>query len=69
MSAAKPVVATNVWGASEAIIDGETGYLMYSNDDKAMADRVIELLRSPLRAIEMGEMGRRIVTEKFSLRA
>jgi glycosyltransferase involved in cell wall biosynthesis len=69
MSAAKPVVATNVGGASEAIVEGETGFLVASDDDRAMADRLIELLRNPEKAIEMGKKGRMIVEKSFSLEA
>ena len=32
MSASKPVVATDVGGASEAIIEGETGFTLYTRD-------------------------------------
>ena len=69
MSAAKPVVATNVGGASEAIIEGETGFLVESDDEEVMANRLIELLRKPEMAVEMGKKGRRIVEERFSLKA
>jgi glycosyltransferase involved in cell wall biosynthesis len=69
MSAAKPVVATRVGGADEAIIDGETGFLVESDDHDAMANRLIELLQNPVKAMEMGKKGRKIVTENFSLEA
>ncbi len=67
MSAAKPVVATDVGGASEAIVEGETGFLVKSDDDHAMANRLIELLQNPQWAVEMGKKGRMIVEERFSL--
>ena len=66
MSAKLPVVATNVGGASEAIIEGETGFLVESNDDETMANRLIELLQNPEKAKKMGEKGKKIVEEKFS---
>lgn len=66
MAAARPVVATDVGGAREAIVEGETGYLVPSGDDAQMADRIIALLRNPKRAVTMGKMGRRVVEEKFS---
>jgi glycosyltransferase involved in cell wall biosynthesis len=69
MSAAKPVVATRVGGASEAIIEGKTGFLVESDDDEAMADRLIELLLNPKKAIEMGGKGRNVVKGNFSLKA
>ena len=44
MAAGKPVVATNVGGASEAIIENETGFLIESDDDEMLANRLTELL-------------------------
>jgi len=66
MSAAKPVIATDVGGASEAIVDGMTGFMVESNDDEAMANNLITLLKNPERAKAMGENGREIVAEKFT---
>jgi glycosyltransferase involved in cell wall biosynthesis len=69
MAAARAVVATDVGGASEAIVEGETGYLVPSGDDAAMAERIISLLNDTELTREMGERGRRIVKEKFSCEA
>ena len=69
MAAALPVVATDVGGAREVIIDGETGYLVPSGDDVEMGEHIISLLREPERARLMGQRGRAIVTEKFSWEA
>jgi glycosyltransferase involved in cell wall biosynthesis len=66
MAAGLPVIATNVGGAREAIIEGETGYTMASGDDATMAQRIIELLNEPERARAMGERGKSIAAEKFS---
>ena len=66
MAAKLPVAATNVGGASEAIIENETGFLVASDDDAAMANYLSELLLNPERAETMGELGRKIVEEKFS---
>jgi glycosyltransferase involved in cell wall biosynthesis len=66
MAAGRPVVATNVGGAGEAIVEGESGYLVQARDDQAMADRIIKLLRDPDRRAKMGLNGRRIVEERFS---
>ncbi|HSK70473.1 MAG TPA: glycosyltransferase [Pyrinomonadaceae bacterium] len=66
MAAGKPVVATNVGGAAEAIVEGETGFLVNSDDDKAMAKRLIELLQDEGKAVSFGKRGREIVEAKFS---
>ncbi len=69
MAAARAVVATDVGGAREAIAENETGFLVSSGDDEALAARIIFLLRNAERAREMGERGRRIIEEKFSCEA
>lgn len=67
MAAAKPVVATDVGGAAEAILDAETGYLVTSNDDLAMADKLADLLSDPHRAEEFGRKGRSRIEREFSM--
>lgn len=69
MAAGKPVVATNVGGAAEAIAEGKTGYLIESDDDAALAERLITLLGDGEIARSFGAEGRRIAGEKFSLAA
>lgn len=69
MAAARPVVVTDVGGAREAVVEGESGYIVNSGDDEAMAARIVSLLREPLRARAMGQMGRNVVERKFSERA
>jgi len=66
MAARLPVVATNVGGANEAIAVNETGFVVESDDDKTMSERMILLLENPEQAKKMGERGRQIVEEKFS---
>ena len=69
MAAKLPVVATNVGGASEAISENETGFLVESDDDKKMSERLIELLKDEKKARRFGEKGAKITEEKFSLGA
>jgi glycosyltransferase involved in cell wall biosynthesis len=66
MAAGRAVVATNVGGASEAIVEGETGYLVNAGDDRAMAERLIALLRDPEKRRAMGISGRRRIEQCFS---
>lgn len=69
MAAGKPVAATKVGGASEAIIDGETGFLVESDDDNLLAEKLIWLLENPQKAVEMGSKGRGKVEANFSCAA
>ena len=66
MAAGKPVVATDVGGAREAILHGVTGYLVAAGEHEPMADHIISLLSDPESVRAMGEAGRRRVNEKFS---
>ena len=66
MAAGRPVVSTDVGGAREAVVHGETGYLVSAGDHNRLAEHVASLLQDPQRARAMGEAGRRVVNEKFS---
>ena len=66
MAAARPVVATNVGGAAEAVIEGQTGFLVPSGDHEAMAQRIISLLRDPKTLGEMGQRARQLVETNYS---
>lgn len=69
MAAGRAVVATDVGGARESILDGETGYVVRPGDDEAIAARVVELLSDTDRARAMGERGRAVASRKFSCEA
>lgn len=69
MAASRPVVATDVGGAREAVVEGETGYLVGVGDDETMAAHVVSLLKDAARAREMGRRGRGVVEQKFSCEA
>lgn len=66
MAAARPVVATDVGGAREAIVEGESGHIVAPGDDAMMAARIVSLLKDPERGRAMGQFGLRLAKEKFS---
>lgn len=66
MAASRPVVATDVGGVREAVIDGETGYIVRNGDSSSMADRIVALLRDPEKAADMGRRGRERALKQFS---
>jgi glycosyltransferase involved in cell wall biosynthesis len=68
MAGSRPVVATNVNGCPEIVVDKVTGFLVPPGDRRAWAKCVNELLSDPAKAIAMGQQGRRQVEEKFSAR-
>lgn len=67
MAAGKPVVATAVGGANEAIVEGITGYVVPPRDPQALAEAMLRLLTDPERRREFGAKGRRRIEEHFCL--
>ena len=65
-AAALPVVCTDVGGAREVIVDGETGYLVPAGSAEALADGILRLLNNPS-SREMGTLARRRVQRLFSM--
>ncbi len=57
MLAGLPVVATNVGGASEAIENGKSGYLVESNDHDRAAIYIVELLQNTTKQRSFGDRG------------
>jgi glycosyltransferase involved in cell wall biosynthesis len=66
MAAGLPVVATRVGGNPEAVIDGETGWLVTPKHPPELALKIMDLLDEAEKAKIWGESGRRLVKEKFS---
>lgn len=58
MQAGLPIVATRADGASEAIVDGETGFLAPRQDVSALVAATLRLLEQPELMLRMGEEGR-----------
>lgn len=67
MSSAKPVIASDITGNNELIIDGETGYLFPVRDYKTLAEKLESLIKDKKKRIDMGEKGRRRATEYFDI--
>ncbi len=54
---AKPVVASDLGGPDELVVQGETGLLVPASDPDALAEAIVEVLSNPARARRMGEAG------------
>ncbi|MDH5769297.1 MAG: glycosyltransferase, partial [Nitrospirota bacterium] len=67
MASSKSVVATNVGGNPEAVVDGETGLLVPPGDSLSLADAIWSILINKDMGIRLGIAGRERVEEKFSL--
>ncbi|MFG3167252.1 glycosyltransferase family 4 protein [Streptomyces sp. NPDC048200] len=60
-----PVVAGDSGGAPDAVLDGETGWVVHGGSAEETADRVTTLLADPELRRRMGERGRAWVEEKW----
>ncbi|WP_411098055.1 glycosyltransferase family 4 protein [Streptomyces sp. x-45] len=60
-----PVVAGDSGGAPDAVLDGETGWVVRGADPNECADRITTLLADPELRRRMGERGRAWVEEKW----
>lgn len=67
MYVGKPVIATRVAGASEQIVDGETGRLVSPGNPEALAAALLQLLQAPATVRqEMGQKAARRARERFT---
>ena len=57
MAEKKPVIATNVGGIPEVVIDGETGILVPPKDPEAFSSAIIKLYKNPELSRRMGLAG------------
>lgn len=60
-----PVIAGNSGGAPDAVLEGETGFVVDGNNIDEIATRAIELLSNPDLCKKFGERGRRWVEEEW----
>jgi glycosyltransferase involved in cell wall biosynthesis len=67
MMAAKPIIATDVGGLSEIVIDGDNGCLVKPNNPNSLAEKIIGLAANKQKRIAMGERSYRIAKDKFSV--
>lgn len=67
MAAGAPPVTTCFGGAPEAVIDGETGFVVNPYNIDALADRLTRLLTDHDLRARMGHAGREQIKNRFSL--
>jgi len=68
MACAIPVVATDVGGNSEIVINGDTGFIVPSRTPELLADKIQFLLENPSLRERMGHFGRERVVTSFSMK-
>ena len=66
MACGTPVLATPVGAIPDIIKDGETGFLLKTNDPQHIADKIIELLNKPELLEKVSDNAYKYVRENFS---
>ncbi|WP_431622628.1 glycosyltransferase, partial [Enterobacter asburiae] len=69
MRAGLPVLASDVGGVSESVIDGKTGYLVPRADVDAVKNRLADLINDFSLRAEFGKSGNEFFMENFSFNA
>ncbi len=67
MASALPVVVTAV-GESPNIVNSKIGHLVPSNSAESLASALLDLLNDPEKGRRMGEAGKELVEQKYSMR-
>jgi glycosyltransferase involved in cell wall biosynthesis len=64
----KPVIASNVAGLKDLVLNNETGLLFEAGNFKQMAEKMLYLLTDKDKAMEIGKKAKMIVEAKFSIK-
>jgi len=63
----KPVIASNVGGPKDLVLDNETGLLFETGNFRELAERIMHLLNDENKCVEMGKKARKLVEQKYSI--
>lgn len=67
MAAGTAVVATDVGGTAEALVDGRNGLLIPPGNPAAMAEAIVHLVDNPARARALGAEAHRTIRDRYSV--
>lgn len=62
----KPVIATDVGGIPDIIVPGLSGILVEQKSSLALANAIIDLLKDPVKMVQLGKMGNEFAAKQFS---
>ncbi len=66
MAFSKPIIATDVLGTRELVIDRETGLLSKYNDISNLKENIIEIIENKIETVRMGLNGRKRIENNFT---
>ena len=67
-SMSKPIIASNIGGSNETVIDEKTGFLFESNNAKSLSEQILRVLNMEETSLKMmGIEARKNVTQRFNV--
>ena len=64
----KPIIASNIGGSNETVIDGKTGFLFESNNAKSLSQKILKILSMDEASLNsIGREGRKNIIQKFNV--
>ena len=64
----KPIIASDIGGSNETIIDEKTGFLFESNNAKSLSKKILKVLSMDETLLQsMGKEGRKNIIQKFNV--
>ena len=67
MASKNPIIATDISGNPELVIDCRTGFLIPPGNPEPLAESILHLLNSPRLRQQMGQAGRQRVKDFFQI--
>jgi glycosyltransferase involved in cell wall biosynthesis len=64
----RPIIASNIGGSNETVIDEKTGFLYESNDPKSLSKKILKVLSMDEASLQsIGKEGRKNIIQKFNV--
>ena len=64
----KPIIASNIGGSNETVVDEKTGFLFVSNDAKSLSQKILRTLSMNQASLKLiGTEGRKNIIQKFNV--
>jgi glycosyltransferase involved in cell wall biosynthesis len=67
MALGRPVIATDVPGCRDTVIEGENGFVVPVRDSAALATAMLKFVYAPKLVAEMGARSRSIAEKRFDV--
>lgn len=67
MACRRPVIVSNIWALNSLILDDNTGLLIEPKQIEPLAEAIASLLKDPAKRLRIGEAGRKMTEEHFSV--